>query len=220
MKAIRRAEFVLKGVTPLLMHKDDVLAADMLQEWRKDPANKGMSVPGDDRTPPWTWQANTYVDEDGNVTIPTQNLMRCLCKAGSRMILKRTTTFKELTQTGLFIANDCLDFVNGGTKVNMSDFVKNRDEKFTQQMARAEKTGFKLDVRRVGMQSGSKHVRVRPIFRAWQARGVLNVTAPEFDQERLNTLFELAGMQGLCEWRPGGKTPGSFGMFEASVVLD
>lgn len=216
MKTIRKADFVLKGVTPLLMHADDVQASDTLQEWRKNPSNKGQSVPGDDRSPPWTWQTYTYKDEEGNITIPSDNLMRCLCKAGTKVILKKQTTFKELTQTGLLIPNDCLFFSNGGQRINMSEFVENRNEKFSEQLTRARKHGFDLLIKRAVVGTG-KHVRVRPMFRAWEASGTITVTAPEFDLERLQQLFDLAGTVGLGDWRPGGKTPGRFGMFEASV---
>ena len=34
--------FELTGLMPLIMHQDDVEAADTLSEWRKDPANKNF----------------------------------------------------------------------------------------------------------------------------------------------------------------------------------
>jgi hypothetical protein len=48
-------EFVLKCLSPILIHGDDVMASDELTAWRKDPKNKSVSVPGDDRSPAWTW---------------------------------------------------------------------------------------------------------------------------------------------------------------------
>lgn len=216
MKSIRTAEFTLKGLTPLLMHADDVEAADLLKEWRKNPSNKNQSVPGDDRSPPWTWQTYVYKDEEGNITIPSDNLMRGLCKAGTKVILKKQTTFKELTQTGLIIPTDCLTFTNAGRQINMAEFVENRDEKFAEQKERCKRAGFDLHVKRATIGT-SKNVRVRPMFKAWEASGIINVTAPEFDLERLKQILEIAGMGGLCDWRPSGKTPGRFGMFEASV---
>ena len=64
MKNIRTAEFNLKGLTPLLMHADDVEASDLLKDWRKSPGNKNQSVAGDDRSPAWTWQTYWYLDEN------------------------------------------------------------------------------------------------------------------------------------------------------------
>lgn len=56
------ASFELTGTTPLLMHADDVDAADALIEWRQKPDNKNISKPGDDRSPPWAWQTYLYRD--------------------------------------------------------------------------------------------------------------------------------------------------------------
>ncbi len=93
-------EFQLDGLTPLLVHADDVEASDRLQEWRKAPENKSLSTPGDDRSPPWTWQ--TYLYTDGtHLTVPSDNVMVALREAGCEITLKRQTTFKALTQSGL-----------------------------------------------------------------------------------------------------------------------
>ena len=216
MKNIRTAEFNLKGLTPLLMHADDVEASDLLKDWRKSPGNKNQSVAGDDRSPAWTWQTYWYLDEKGNFSIPSDNLMRCLCKAGAKIILKKQTSFKELTQTGLCLPSDTLDFRNAGSSVPVTEFVEHRDEKFADQKKRAQKAGFDLLVKRASVGQ-SKHVRVRPMFRSWSASGTIQVTAQEFDSEKLQELFELAGTVGLGDWRPGSKTPGRFGMFEATV---
>jgi len=43
-------KFKLTGATPLLVHADDVEKADLLKAWRKNPENKNLSVPGDDRS--------------------------------------------------------------------------------------------------------------------------------------------------------------------------
>lgn len=219
MKSIRKAEFTLKGLTPLLMHADNVEACDMLNQWRKDPANKGSSTPGDDRSPPWSWQTYWYLDDESNLTLPSDNLLSCLRKAGSRIILKKMTTFKELTCSGLQIPEDYLDFRNNGVKISAAQFVEHRGEKFVDQRKRAQEAGFDLLMKRAPVGTG-KHVRVRPIFRNWTVSGELMVLAPEFDEERLNQLFTIAGTVGVGDWRPGSpKSPGRFGMFEATVKM-
>lgn len=216
-KEIRSARFTLKGITPLLMHADDVEAATTLDEWRKAPGNKNVSVPGDDRSPGWTWQTYLYRDADGNVAMPADNVMVALRQAGAKMTLKRQTTFKAITQSGLLMTAETLDFANGGKPVSASEFVKIRDEKFTDQKKAVEKAGFELLIKRAKVGT-SKHVRVRPMFRSWQVSGVIQIMAPEITIDSLVMLFDLAGDVGLCDWRPGCKTPGRFGMFEATVT--
>jgi hypothetical protein len=48
-------------------------------------------------------------------------------------------------------------------------------------------------------------------------RGEVTILAPEITFGNLETLFSLAGNVGLGDWRPGCKTPGSFGMFTATL---
>lgn len=59
------------GLTPLLMHSDDVEWSDSIKAWRDDPANKRFKVAGDDRSPAWTWIG--YLWHDGTVVgIPAE----------------------------------------------------------------------------------------------------------------------------------------------------
>jgi hypothetical protein len=77
-------EFVLKCLSPILTHNDDVMASDELAAWRKDPKNKSVSVPGDDRSPPWTWM--TYLYHDGvRLAMPQDNIMCALRHAGAKV---------------------------------------------------------------------------------------------------------------------------------------
>ena len=217
MKDARMAKFTLTGITPLLMHADDVEAASTLADWRKAPENKNMSVKGDDRSPPWTWQTYLYRDANGFVVMPADNVMVCLRQAGAKMILKAQKTFKEITQSGLLIADETLDFTIGGKSIEVAQFVDARDDSFADQKKAAEKAGFDLLVKRAKVGS-NKHVRVRPKFTGWEVSGLIQVLAPEISFDHLKTLFALAGDVGLCDWRPGCKTPGRFGMFESKVA--
>jgi hypothetical protein len=215
-KDIQRARFTLKGITPLLMHADDVEAAETVKEWQKSPANKNLSVPGDDRSPPWVWQTYLYRDENGMVAMPADNVMVALRQAGAKMTLKRQTTFKAITQSGLLMTDETLEFTNGGKQISAAAFVESRDAKFADQKKAAERAGFELLVKRAKVGT-SKHVRVRPMFRSWAVSGFIQIMAPEITFDSLQMLFDLAGDVGLCDWRPGCKTPGRFGMFEATV---
>lgn len=213
----RTARFTLTGTTPLLMHADDVEKADLLDEWRKAPRNKGLSKAGDDRSPPWAWQTYCYTDSDGNLAMPTDNLMVMLRQAGAKMILKKQTTFKAITQSGLLITDETVPFLNGGKTVSLLPFIEARDEKFADQKEMARKAGFDLHVKRARVGT-AKHVRVRPIFRSWSVSGEIQILSQEITFENLEMLFDIAGSGGLCDWRPSSKTPGRFGMFEAKVT--
>jgi hypothetical protein len=93
----------------MLMHADDVEAADRLMAWRKDPSNNELSTPGDDRSPPWTWRTYLYAGEiDGHqqVVVPSANVMAALRYAGSQMTLKGNKTFKKLSQSGIAILEE------------------------------------------------------------------------------------------------------------------
>jgi hypothetical protein len=210
--------FTLKGIMPLIMHQDDVEASDTLSEWRKDPANKNRSVPGDDRSPAWTWQ--TYLYSDGEyVTMPSANLMVAIRQAGVQLILKKQKTFKEISQSGLLIPSEYLRFSIGEQQLSLKKIHAMREHSFAEQAAGVRPLGFRLFVKRANIGK-NKHVRVRPRFDSWNIRGQIRVLVPEITLEILEKLFNLAGRVGLADWRPGCKTPGPYGMFEASLKIE
>lgn len=208
-------KFELTGLMPLIMHQDDVEASDMMMAWRKDPNNKNQSVAGDDRSPPWTWQ--TYLYSDGeNVVLPAANLMVCIRQAGAQLILKKQKTYKEISQSGLLIPTEYIDFFCAGKTISMDDIEAMLDDAFAVQADKAKNMGFRLFVKRARVGT-SKHVRVRPRFDSWSASGTIQILSPDISFEVLEKLFDLAGRVGLCDWRPGCKTPGPYGMFEAKL---
>ncbi len=92
----RRYQIELTGVSPLLMHADNIEAADAMERWQKDPTNKKGSKAGDDRTPAWRWLSCLYVSE-GAVVVPSDNLMAMLRDAGKQCPTgKRMQSFKAL----------------------------------------------------------------------------------------------------------------------------
>lgn len=208
-------DFVLTGTMPLLQNNDQVEASDLLSEWRKAPANKNASVPGDDRSPPWTWQTRLYSDGQ-HITVPSQNLMVCLRTAATQMILKRQKTFKEISQSGLLIRAEFLTLTVGGKQIPMTKVEAVREFPFKRQADEVRKLGFRLFVKRAAIGK-AKHIRVRPRFDSWELSGSVDILAAEITREHLDTMFGLAGRVGLCDWRPGCKTPGPFGMFEAKL---
>lgn len=209
--------FELTGLTALIQHQDDVEASDRLDAWRKDSKNRGVSKAGDDRSPAWTWQ--TYLYHDGqHVALPSQNLMVCLRTAGAQMILKKQKTFKEISQSGMGIFAEYMDFRcgPGNKQVKIEDVLALADLPFPEQADAVRQLGFRLFVKRARIGT-SKHVRVRPRFDAWTASGVVVTTKQELTFDAVCKLFELAGSVGMCDWRPGCKTPGPFGMFTSEL---
>lgn len=214
--------FTLTGITPLLMHKDDVLAADMLSDWRKHPDNKNKSKAGDDRSPAWTWQTYLYIDEaTGTVAMPSSVIMTSLRLAGASVILKKQTTYKSLTQSGLTIDDEyCQLLVPAGddwATVDVLQLAKIKDKDFIDQANEVRKLGFKLDLRRAAV-GASKHVRVRPRFDRWMVKGKIDIVDPDFRYEALTQIMEIAGQRkGIGDWRPGAKTPGPYGRFGVTL---
>lgn len=212
-----RVEFTLTGDMPLLMHRDNIEGGDLLKAWREDPANKNQSVPGDDRSPGWTWQ--TYLYNDGShVTMPQENVMSALLVGGTQVILKRQKTYKELSQSAILMATENLRFEYGdGKQLAMSKIDAMRDLPFAKQFEECEKLGFRLFCKRAKIGT-SKHVRVRPRFDSWAVSGELDVISNDLPFDKLELIFRFAGRAGLCDWRPSSpKRPGPYGMFTANL---
>jgi hypothetical protein len=212
-------DFILNGATPFLMHADDVMAGDTLMEWRKSPKNKSISVPGDDRSPTWTWQ--TYLYSDGeNISLPQECLMAALRFAGAKVQSKGKSTFKSMSQSGLMVTSDHCRFTNNGKQIRVADLLAFRDEPFAEHVARVRKLGFDLSIKRAKIGT-SKHVRVRPLFNDWAVSGTISVSEPAITTDVLAQLFEIAGrLSGLGDWRPSSPSkPGVYGMFDATLKI-
>ncbi len=213
---MQKYSFTLTGASPLFIHADNVLASDELTRWRKDPANKSISVAGDDRSPAWTWQ--TYLYSDGkHIAMLADAIMVALRFAGAKMTMKKQESFKAATQSGILINEDHLPILGPKGAVLISTIDKLKNKPFDQMMAEVEKLGFRLDVRRAVVGT-SKHVRVRPRFDSWSLRGTLEVTEPAITPEVLAQLFEIAGARsGIGDWRPSAKSSGPYGRFTAEL---
>lgn len=212
------AHFTLTGETDILFHADNLEAQAELEVWRGRPENKNLSVKGDDRSPPWTWQTYLYADRE-HVVWPADNIMVGLRAAGARLIIKGSKTYKEVTQSGLLIPAEFLDFrTAAGKQIALADLRSFRDKDYSAHCKEAESLGFRLFAKRATVGS-SKHVRVRPRFAAgWKVSGSIEVHAKEVNFAVLKELFDIAGKLGQGDWRPSSKkAPGSFGMFSADI---
>jgi hypothetical protein len=213
-------QITLEGITPLMMHRDNLEFKRIVEQWQRDPANRDKSIPGDDRSPAFAWIGSLYHDGT-QLAIPTDCVMASCMGAGTEMKAARgKKSLKAQTQSGMAFTDPYMQFsVNGGSPVTLAAMttLQEEDTNFDVHQQRAAEMGFVLDVRRarVGM---SKHVRVRPVFNNWIAIGTLNVWDDVLSLDVLETLFYIAGDRyGILEWRPSSRRPGPFGRFRAKV---
>jgi len=212
----------LTGLTPLIMHNDNLAFSEKITAWQKDPANKAYSVAGDDRSPAWTWLGYTY--HDGKILgIPSDNLMTMLREGGAKMKKKGQETYKKQTQSGIMIDRQQWDLAVGGKTIEIAPLFEELigNGTFIEHIEAAEARGFELLVKRAAIKS-AKHVRVRPLFRDWVATGTMTILDPEqsgLTLPVLKTIFAQAGSEvGLCDWRPSSsKSSGSFGKFSTTI---
>jgi hypothetical protein len=211
----------ITGKTPLLMSADNVDWADRIKQWQAKPANKRISVAGDDRSPAFTWIGRLYNDGE-RVTMPSDNLMSCLMGGGALVPVpggRRGKTFKSQSQSGLLIPEYHWPIYVDGKTISMADInVLKEVESFQDHEAMVKDLGFELFVKRAKI-GNSKHVRVRPRFDKWAISGTIMIIDSQITTELLLSILEVAGNQkGLGDWRPGAKAPGSFGMFESKLI--
>lgn len=215
----RRYRVSLNGETSLLMHNDNLEWADKMIEWRRDPANKKISVPGDDRSPAFTWIGNLYI-EDGLVVIPSDNLMTMLREGGKQCPTgKGQQTFKALTQSGIIVDQSSWPVLVGGAEIKterIMALVNESDFKVHEKVA--AELGFELFAKRAKIAK-SKNVRVRPRFSSWACCGTVTVVDDRITTQALSDILRFAGMYcGLGDWRPSSPmSPGRFGRFTTEV---
>ena len=216
---MQRFKVQIKGVSSLIMHRDNVGFAESLKAWQTNPENKGKSVSGDDRSPGWTWLG--YVYHNGRIIgIPADNLMTMLREGGARVMTgKGKGTFKRQTQSGIIITETIWPLIVGGKQLDWQPFAELAAvEKFDDHLSMAQAGGFDLLIKRARVGQ-SKHVRVRPIFDDWSTSGTITVTDDTLDLRTMQRILDCAGDYcGICDWRPSApKSPGPFGRFEAKV---
>src|SRR5262245_5678031 len=207
---IRQYSVKLEGLTPILMHWDNIDWADQMEAWKNDPANKGKSRAGDDRTPAFRWIGSVYHDGE-NVCISSDNMARCLMEGGALVPVptgKNGKTFKAQTQSGMKVDDMFIPLlVSGKTIAWKSIDTLRKVPVFTDHLDRVNALGFKLFTKRVRI-GAAKHIRVRPRFDNWILEFSISVWDDAITEAVLKQIFDYAGMyKGLCDWRPGSKTP-------------
>lgn len=218
MKA-RKYEVTLTGASPLLMHKDNIEAGEQVRAWSKDPANKKVSIAGDDRTPAWTWIGYCY--HDGKQLVIDADCLMSMLRDGGKKCSAPTGkgSMKAATQSGIMVNEIGWPLLVNGEPVEWKKIAKLADEdSFDKHVKAAEDMGFSLFCKRARVGT-SKHVRVRPRFDQWQAKGTLTVLDDQITEQVLGMILRHAGFYvGLCDWRPGSpQAPGQFGRFSVEV---
>jgi hypothetical protein len=215
-----RYEVTLTGLTPLIMHADNLAFSEKVKAWQKDPQNKELSTAGDDRAPAWVWMGYLYHDTKV-IGLPADNLMTMLREGGAKVINKGKETYKKQTQAGIVIDSQLwpLEIPKEIGVKQFNNLFKSND--FMEHLTAAESAGFELLVKRAKI-GAAKHVRVRPLFRQWSATGTLTVIDAELSgitKPVLQKILDVAGsLCGLGDWRPSSpKSSGTFGRFSATL---
>ena len=210
----------LHGISPLLLHADDLSWRGQLERWNANPENKRVSKAGDDRTPAWRWIGYCYHDAS-HVGIAADNLMTTLREGGAKVPVpgKRNQTYKRQSQSGL-VVNELLWPIMTPKGVVSWPKVKQLTEQadYEAHEQAAQDLGFELFAKsaKVGM---SKHIRVRPRFNAWSVSGSMTVFDESITTGVLQSILDMAGMYcGLGDWRPSAPSkPGPWGRFSATI---
>jgi hypothetical protein len=218
---MKQYKIEMEGITPLLMHNDNLMFSEKIKAWSNDPQNKGLSTAGDDRSPAWTWIGCLYHD-NREVGMPSDNLMTMLREGGAKVPKKGKETYKKHTQSGIALDQQQFRLLIDGKPINMDPIrALIHEADFNTHLDSAESLGFELLVKRAAI-GRSKHVRVRPMFRNWKLEGSLTVLDEEMSgltQPVLQRVFDYAGsLCGLGDWRPSSGSSGTFGKFVTTVT--
>lgn len=217
---MKKYDVTVRGITPLLMHRDNIEWSDQMKTWEKDPKNKSVSVAGDDRTPPFRWLGSLYHD-DTRIVMPADCMMASLMYGGTRTPTgKGKATFKSQTMSGIMPIDPFWPLTVNGKEIEVAAFFKDMESKSMEEFyALAVSLGFILWPKRARVGT-SFHVRVRPRFNQWTIRGGLVVSDVAITHSVLNLIGSQAGQYvGLGDWRPGSKKPGAYGMFTFETKL-
>jgi hypothetical protein len=218
---MRRYQITITGTQPLLLHADSLEWSDSMDAWKNDKDNKKGSKAGDDRSPAWRWLGTLYHDNE-HILFPAANVMKSLMDGGVMVPVpggKSGKTFKAQTMSGILPTQAGWPVLINGKPIPVAKLLKlNGVKEFDKHKEVALAHGFSLFLKRAKIGQ-SKHVRVRPRFEKWSLIPVVTVLDEQITTQVLSDIAEMTGkFKGVGDWRPGSpKSPGSYGMFEATV---
>jgi len=212
---VKQFRVEITGRSPLILHGQDPMFETQTREWRKSPEARN-SEKGDDRYPGFAWLGYLY-HEDGNVVIPTDNLMACFREGGAGVKAGGMKTYKAQTQSGARIIRPAI-LKSNGKPIDARPMLALRDEvDFEKHLAAARDSGLDLFVKGVTIGK-SRHIRVRPYISVWSADFVLDVWDPSLTQKILTNVWETAGaFKGIGDFRPGSPKSGRYGTFTVEM---
>ncbi len=211
----------IHGKTPLIMHAYNVDWADTMTAWKDAPENKTKSKAGDDRSPAFRWLGCLHHDDE-HVVIPNDMLASCFMAGGALIPVpagRSGKTFKAQTQSGMRVGEAVWPLLIHDIPLRYAPFAALHEEaNFQSHRDCVAAHGFQLFIK-PGKVGQSTHIRVRPRFDHWSARGTVLVWDEQITEEILTQILWYAGTyKGIGDWRPSSKKPGPYGTFTAEVV--
>lgn len=192
-KPIKRYKVVVEGLTPLMT---DSMSEDVI--WNQL-VLKNRPAPKTDQSREQIASAKLYVDTEGRLVMPSENLFACLREAGRYVILEGKKKVSTADSTVLPAVITLQELVFPLMDPDSPD----------------NAATWRPDVRRGQLDSGGKKVAVglvRPRFEKWSFVCTIEVDTEELDITKARSLFDIAGKRvGLCSFRP--QCNGPFGRF-------
>jgi hypothetical protein len=200
---------------------------DRVSAWIADGANKGISKPGDDRTPAWGWLGRLYYD-GGLIVMPADNLNACFADAG-RCIPLGKGTYQRVVCAGMQVKEFYWPMMVDGKTIKSQQFLDLIDKGDTKEdhqkrhCSLASKNGFDLWPKHAALGDGKggvkKVIRVRPRFNKWSLQGTIDVFDDRLTPDIVKQILTFAGTRvGLGDWRPSApKKPGHYGLFDVEI---
>lgn len=134
-----RFSFCWESRTALLLHADNIEAAEFVDVWRKHPDNQNLAnkKKADDRSPAWTWMGYIPTDERTRLAaIPDYYLTSMMAAAGTQIPHPKggRKTYKEAASSAIIPADGAEFFnieikkISDGLEKSLRDDPGNRDK--------------------------------------------------------------------------------------------
>lgn len=185
MTDLKSISFRLVGVCPLLQH--NAQTADPLNEFAqrmKEISSKRVKTEDDHRRlADIEWEAGLYMDADGNVCMPSENIHKCLQEGA-----KKSKLGKQF-DAGVYMPPDRFEFpllIDGKTRKAMP---LRKDRQFT--------------LRKLVIVNRARIPRERPRFPIWSIEVELLFAPDVINEKSVIRAAEDAGrLVGLGDYRP------------------